>query len=84
MTGLFNSALYGISGNYALFLLVTLLYRGTTNRIDSRPTAGNSYYPNTRPFHSFKKAIKSNPDMSDAVELISFHSASKGVIGEVK
>ena len=43
----------------------------------------NTYYPETRPFHSFKKVVKNTPGAADELELISFHSVSKGVIGEV-
>ncbi|KAL1920378.1 uncharacterized protein VTP21DRAFT_755 [Calcarisporiella thermophila] len=40
----------------------------------------NIYAPQTRPFHSFKRIVR---DMgADDVELFSFHSISKGMIGE--
>ncbi|ORX89659.1 PLP-dependent transferase [Basidiobolus meristosporus CBS 931.73] len=42
----------------------------------------NIYMPSTRPFHSFKKVLKSMGPSFDDVELISFHSISKGMIGE--
>ncbi|KAK9767227.1 alanine transaminase [Basidiobolus ranarum] len=42
----------------------------------------NIYMPRTRPFHSFKKVLKSMGPGFDDVELISFHSISKGMIGE--
>ncbi|KAI8824035.1 pyridoxal phosphate-dependent transferase [Fimicolochytrium jonesii] len=43
----------------------------------------NTYMPETFPFHSFKKILMSmGPPYSTSVELISFHSISKGVIGE--
>lgn len=41
----------------------------------------NIYTP-TLPFHSFKKVLKSMGKEYDSVELISFHSISKGMIGE--
>ncbi|KAJ3002358.1 hypothetical protein HKX48_002372, partial [Thoreauomyces humboldtii] len=42
----------------------------------------NSYMPKDFPFHSFKKVLRSmGPDFSD-LELISFHSISKGMVGE--
>ncbi|KAI8850840.1 pyridoxal phosphate-dependent transferase [Chytridium lagenaria] len=42
----------------------------------------NIYMPASRPFHSFKKVLKSmGPAYSD-FELVSFHSVSKGMIGE--
>jgi alanine transaminase len=41
----------------------------------------NVYDP-TMKFHSFKKVLCSMPDYKDIVELVSFHSTSKGVIGE--
>ncbi|KAJ1984524.1 alanine transaminase [Dimargaris verticillata] len=43
----------------------------------------NVYYPEQRPFHSFKKMVRSaRPEIRDNLELISFHSISKGVVGE--
>ncbi|CBQ68350.1 probable alt1-alanine aminotransferase [Sporisorium reilianum SRZ2] len=50
----------------------------------------NIYQPDTRPFHSFKKVLMDFQSSSDAaerdiatsVELVSFHSISKGVSGE--
>lgn len=43
----------------------------------------NIFEPKERPFTSFKKVLRSLPkDISDHVELISFHSTSKGQIGE--
>ncbi|WWC90423.1 uncharacterized protein L201_005358 [Kwoniella dendrophila CBS 6074] len=43
----------------------------------------NIYDPEHRPFHSFKKILKSMPEhISNSVELISYHSISKGVSGE--
>jgi aspartate/methionine/tyrosine aminotransferase len=41
----------------------------------------NVYDP-TMKFHSFKKCLRSMPEYADKVELVSFHSTSKGVIGE--
>ncbi|KAI9472925.1 pyridoxal phosphate-dependent transferase [Zychaea mexicana] len=41
----------------------------------------NIYEPEQRPFVSFKKALKEHPER-DAIELVSFHSISKGMIGE--
>lgn len=41
----------------------------------------NVYDPNMK-FHSFKKVLRSMPDLADKVELVSFHSTSKGIIGE--
>ncbi|ORY45101.1 PLP-dependent transferase [Rhizoclosmatium globosum] len=42
----------------------------------------NIYKPEELPFHSFKKVVKSmGPEYND-FELISFHSVSKGMIGE--
>ncbi|KAJ1554369.1 hypothetical protein HK096_003887 [Nowakowskiella sp. JEL0078] len=34
------------------------------------------------PFHSFKKVLKSMGSKYDEIELISFHSVSKGMVGE--
>lgn len=42
----------------------------------------NIYLPETRPFHSFKKALMSMDKQFYELELISFHSISKGMIGE--
>ncbi|CAG8582525.1 1068_t:CDS:2 [Paraglomus brasilianum] len=42
----------------------------------------NIYYPAQRPFHSFKKVLKSMGPEYDEFELFSFHSISKGLIGE--
>ncbi|KAL1932136.1 hypothetical protein VTP01DRAFT_9192 [Rhizomucor pusillus] len=44
----------------------------------------NVYEPEQRPFVSFKKALKDHPDQAvrDNQELVSFHSISKGMIGE--
>jgi alanine transaminase len=42
----------------------------------------NIYQPETRPFHSFKKVVRSLGPEYDDFELISFHSISKGMIGE--
>eukprot|EP00730_Choanoeca_flexa_P014224 TRINITY_DN6140_c0_g1_i2.p1 TRINITY_DN6140_c0_g1~~TRINITY_DN6140_c0_g1_i2.p1 ORF type:complete len:605 (+),score=96.85 TRINITY_DN6140_c0_g1_i2:193-1815(+) len=41
----------------------------------------NTYQPEL-PFHSFKKVLANMPDCKDDVELASFHSLSKGFIGE--
>lgn len=43
----------------------------------------NIYQPDERPFFSFKKALSEMPQhIAKAVELVSFHSISKGFIGE--
>lgn len=43
----------------------------------------NLYQPEERPFFSFKKALRSMPShIADSVELVSFHSISKGQVGE--
>lgn len=42
----------------------------------------NIYKPQQRPFHSFKKVLRSMGDEYQDVELFSFHSTSKGMIGE--
>merc|ERR1719181_272495 len=41
----------------------------------------NIYDP-TLKFHSMKKVLRSMPEYADKVELVSFHTTSKGVIGE--
>ena len=43
----------------------------------------NIYEPEKKPFKSVKKVLKEmGPEYSEAVELISFHSTSKGLLGE--
>ncbi|KAI8979833.1 pyridoxal phosphate-dependent transferase [Mycotypha africana] len=42
----------------------------------------NIYQPETRPFHSFKKVLMSMGSEFADQELFSFHSTSKGMIGE--
>lgn len=42
----------------------------------------NIYQPDRRPFHSFKKVLHSMGEEFKDVELVSFHSISKGMIGE--
>jgi aspartate/methionine/tyrosine aminotransferase len=42
----------------------------------------NIYQPAERPFHSFKKVLRSMGRKYGQFELFSFHSVSKGMIGE--
>ena len=43
----------------------------------------NIYYPEKAPFLSAKQVLmEMGPEFSDQVELVSFHSTSKGLIGE--
>lgn len=42
----------------------------------------NIYQPEQRPFHSFKKVLKSMGPEYEGFEMISYHSISKGMIGE--
>lgn len=43
----------------------------------------NIYDPTNKPFYSVKRVLmEMGPDFSDQVELISFHSTSKGLLGE--
>ncbi|ORY98002.1 pyridoxal phosphate-dependent transferase [Syncephalastrum racemosum] len=42
----------------------------------------NIYYPEQRPFHSFKKVLRSMGAEYKDQELFSFHSVSKGMVGE--
>ncbi|OZJ04312.1 hypothetical protein BZG36_03168 [Bifiguratus adelaidae] len=42
----------------------------------------NVYHAQQRPFHSFKKILRSMGPKYDNFELVSFHSISKGMIGE--
>jgi alanine transaminase len=43
----------------------------------------NIFDVENKPFHSFKKVLRSmSPEVANGVELVSFHSISKGVSGE--
>ena len=43
----------------------------------------NIFFPHDKPFHSFKKILRSMPEhIANSVELVSIHSISKGVSGE--
>lgn len=42
----------------------------------------DNIYTEERPFHSFKKVLMSMPECCDTLELASFHSLSKGILGE--
>ncbi|KAG0039380.1 hypothetical protein BGZ82_008480 [Podila clonocystis] len=42
----------------------------------------NIYQPEERPFHSFKKVLKSMGPAYEGFEMISYHSISKGMVGE--
>ena len=42
----------------------------------------NIYYADEFPFVSFRKCLLSSPTFKSSVELISFHSVSKGIFGE--
>ena len=42
----------------------------------------NVYMPDSLPFHSFKKVLKNMGPEYESFELFSFHSVSKGMIGE--
>jgi alanine transaminase len=42
----------------------------------------NVYYKQDRPWSSFKKVLKSMGEAYENVELFSFHSVSKGFVGE--
>ncbi|CAG8489400.1 9967_t:CDS:2 [Diversispora eburnea] len=42
----------------------------------------NIYQPKEYPFHSFKKVLRSMDSKYDQFELFSFHSISKGMVGE--
>ncbi|KAI7868567.1 pyridoxal phosphate-dependent transferase [Spinellus fusiger] len=42
----------------------------------------NIYIPESRPFHSFKKVLRSMGEDYNDQELVSFHSTSKGMVGE--
>jgi len=42
----------------------------------------NIYQPEQKPFHSFKKVLKSMGPQYEGFEMISYHSISKGMIGE--
>lgn len=70
--------------------LVRMAYTKRVVLLADEVYQANIYQPDTRPFHSFKKVLldfsKSNAAQDQAiarsVELVSFHSISKGVSGE--
>lgn len=70
--------------------LIRMAYNKRVVLLADEVYQANIYQPDTRPFHSFKKVLmdfssSNNADERDiatSVELVSFHSISKGVSGE--
>jgi alanine transaminase len=59
--------------------IVQFCYKNSIVLLADEVYQENSYYT---PFHSFKKVTMQTPGADKNLELISFHSVSKGVIGE--
>jgi alanine transaminase len=57
------------AGNHGVLIMADEVYQA------------NVYDPKLK-FHSFKKVLRSMPEYADKVELVSYHSTSKGVVGE--
>ncbi|PWY99709.1 putative alt1-alanine aminotransferase [Testicularia cyperi] len=70
--------------------LIRMAYNKRVVLLADEVYQANIYMPDRRPFHSFKKVLRDfakseNADeriIADKVELVSFHSISKGVSGE--
>lgn len=64
--------------------IISLCYKERLVLLADEVYQTNIYEPETRPFISFKKALMEHPDQAvrEGVELVSFHSISKGMIGE--
>lgn len=70
--------------------LIRMAYNKRVVLLADEVYQANIYKPDTRPFHSFKKVLMdfqssnnaAERDISTSVELVSFHSISKGVSGE--
>jgi alanine transaminase len=64
--------------------IITLCYKERLVLLADEVYQTNIYEPHQRPFISFKKALLDHPDaeVRDNLELVSFHSISKGMIGE--
>ncbi|WWD19316.1 hypothetical protein CI109_103774 [Kwoniella shandongensis] len=67
----------------AMEAVVTLCYEESIVLLADEVYQTNIFDPEHRPFHSFKKILKGmKKEIADTVELVSFHSISKGVSGE--
>ncbi|KAJ3369503.1 hypothetical protein GGF31_005213 [Allomyces arbusculus] len=63
--------------------IVSLCYEEKLVLLADEVYQTNVYYPADQPWHSFKHVLRSMPaEVAESVELISFHSISKGMIGE--
>jgi aspartate/methionine/tyrosine aminotransferase len=64
--------------------IVTFCYEQRLLLLADEVYQTNIYEPERRPFTSFKKALMDHPlaEVREGVELVSFHSISKGMIGE--
>lgn len=64
--------------------IVTFCYEQRLVLLADEVYQTNIYESETRPFVSFKKALMDHPltEVREGVELVSFHSISKGMIGE--
>lgn len=64
--------------------VLTLCYEERLVLLADEVYQTNIYEPEQRPFVSFKKALMDHPDeaLRSNLELVSFHSISKGMIGE--
>ncbi|ODN77745.1 hypothetical protein L202_04883 [Cryptococcus amylolentus CBS 6039] len=67
----------------AMEAVVRLCYEEGILLLADEVYQANIYDPSHRPFISFKKVLRSMPEeIANSVELVSFHSISKGVSGE--
>lgn len=64
--------------------IVTFCYQQRLVLLADEVYQTNIYEPEHRPFTSFKKALMDHPspEVREGLELVSFHSISKGMIGE--
>ncbi|KAI8091095.1 pyridoxal phosphate-dependent transferase [Gilbertella persicaria] len=64
--------------------IVTFCYEQRLVLLADEVYQTNIYDPQERPFVSFKKALMEHPDaeIREGLELVSFHSISKGMVGE--
>ncbi len=64
--------------------ILTFCFKNSIVLMADEVYQGNAYYPEVLPFHSFKKVLhEMGGEIASKVELVSFHSTSKGVVGEV-
>lgn len=73
----------GCLGREAMQDVVQLCYDEGILLLADEVYQRNIFHPDSRPFISFKEIVRSMPkEVADSVELVSFHSISKGVSGE--